>query len=118
VPDGVIVTLPALVVVWFPFIAMFPPITFRFPATEFAPDTVTPAVLLVFPNVRPVVPVNAQVGSNVCAELNEVEEGSIDTVPVVLATTTPELLFAVASLNRPPIILICEEEEPDPSAPK
>jgi hypothetical protein len=96
----------------------FPPITFRFPATEFVPDTVTPAVLLVFPNVRPVVPVKAQVGSNVCAELKEVEEGSIDTVPEVFATTTPELLLAVTSLNRPPIMLMFEEDDPDPSAPK
>jgi hypothetical protein len=91
---------------------------FRSPATEFVPETVTAAVLLVFPIVKPLVPVKAQVGSKVCAELKEVEDGSIDTVPEVFATTTPDPLLAVTSKSLSPIIFMLEDDDPDSSAPK
>jgi hypothetical protein len=78
--------LPELVVVWFALTAIAPPITFKFPATEFVPVIVTPAVLPVFPKVKEVLLTKDQVGSNVWAELKLVEEGSTFTAPEVLTT--------------------------------
>ena len=68
-PDEVITIFPELVVVWLPFIAMAPPITFRFPATEFVPETVTALVFPVLPIVKPPLPTKDQVELNVWSAL-------------------------------------------------
>ena len=67
--------LPELVVVWLPFIAMAPPITVRFPATEFVPETVTPLVFPVFPIVKPPLPTKDQVELKVWSELKILAAG-------------------------------------------
>ena len=64
-PEGEMVISPELVVVWLAPIETSPPITLRGPATEFAPESVTPAVFPVFPNVIPDSSVKDQLGSNV-----------------------------------------------------
>jgi hypothetical protein len=74
-PEGVITMLPELVVVWLPFIAMAPPITVRFPATEFVPETVTPLVFPVFPIVKPPLPTKDQVELKVWSELKILAAG-------------------------------------------
>ena len=116
VPDPVTVMFPEPVVVWFPFIAIAPPIKFKSPAIDGAAAMVIGPVFPDLPNVRPVVSVNAQVESNVVslasAELNEVEEGMIETVPEVLATTAPVAELAAPSGNRSLIIVIFEDEDP------
>lgn len=121
VPEGVIAMFPELVVVWFPFTAMLPPIKLRFPAIDGAAAMVIGPVFPDLPMVSPVVPVKAQVESNVvsalAAELNEVEEGTIETVPDVLATTAPTCEFAATSGNRSPIIVTLEVDVLEPVAP-
>jgi hypothetical protein len=116
VPDPVTVMFPEPVVVWFPFIAIAPPIKFKSPAIDGAAAMVIGPVFPDLPNVRPVVSVNAQVESNVVslasAELNEVEEGMIETVPEVLATIAPVAELAAPSGNRSLIIVIFEDEDP------
>jgi hypothetical protein len=112
VPDPVTVMFPEPVVVWFPFIAIAPPIKFKSPAIDGAAAMVIGPVFPDLPIVSPVVPVNAQVESNVVslasAELKEVEEGMIETVPEVFATTAPTWEFAATSGNRSPIIVTLE----------
>jgi hypothetical protein len=107
---------PELVVVWFPLTAMLPPMKLMFPAIVGAATMVIGPVFPDLPNVRPVVSENAQVESNVVslasAELNEVEEGMIETVPEVLATTAPVAELAAPSGNRSLIIVIFEDEDP------
>lgn len=115
-PEAVTVMFPELVVVWLPFTATAPPMKFRSPATDGAAAIVIGPVFPVFPMVRPLVPVNAQVLSKVVsaavAELKEVEEGTMVTVPEVLATTAPATELATTSGNRSPIIVMFEDEEP------
>jgi hypothetical protein len=116
VPDPVTVMFPEPVVVWFPFIAIAPPIKFKSPAIDGAAAIVIGPVFPDLPMVSPVAPVNAQVESNVVslasAELNEVEEGMIETVPEVLATTAPAAEFAATSGNRSLMIVMFEDEDP------
>ena len=55
-----------------------------FPATEIAPEIVTSAVLVDFPNLKPLVPLSAaSVAGQVCAALNELPDGSKITFPVL-----------------------------------
>ena len=56
---------PPPVEVWLAFKATAPPITVKFPATEFVPVSVTPAVLPVFPKVKAELLTKDQVGSKV-----------------------------------------------------
>ena len=99
--------LPALVVVWFALSAIAPPITFKFPATEFVPVIVTPDVLFVFPKVKAVLLTKDQVESKVWSELKLVEEGSTFTSPEVL-TTNPAVWEEVP--NRSAFITTLELE--------
>ena len=116
VPDPVTVMFPEPVVVWFPFMAIAPPMKFKSPAIEGAAAMIIGPVFPVFPIVRPLVPVKDQVESNVvsaaAAELNDVEDGTIVTVPEVLATTAPATALATTSGNRSLIIVMFEVEEP------
>jgi len=87
-----------------------------FPATDGAEAIVIGPVFPVFPIVRPLVPVKDQVESKVVslasAELKDVVEGTIVTVPEVLATTAPATALATTSGNRSLIIVMFEVEAP------
>ena len=95
---------------------MLPPMKLMFPATDGAAAIVIGPVFPVFPIVRPLVPVKDQVESKVAslasAELKEVVEGTIVTVPEVLATTAPATAFATTSGNRSLMIVMFEDEDP------
>jgi len=86
-----------------------------FPAIVAAAAMVIGPVFPDLPIVSPVVSVNDQVESNVvsalAAELKDVEEGTIETVPEVFATTAPTCEFTASSGNRSPMIVMFEVEE-------
>ena len=87
-----------------------------FPATDGAAAIVIGPVFPIFPIVRPVVSVKDHVESKVVslasAELKEVVEGTMVTVPEVLATTAPGTELATTSGKRSLMIVMFEDEDP------
>ena len=112
---------PEPVVVCAPFTRTLPPMKLMFPAIVAAAAMVIGPVFPDLPIVSPVVSVNAQVESNVvsalAAELKDVDEGTIETVPEVFATTAPTCEFTASSGNRSPIIVTLEVDVLAPVAP-
>ena len=106
---------PEPVVVWLPLTAMLPPMKLVFPAIVGAATMVIGPVFPVFPIVRPLLSMKDHVASKVvsaaAAELNDVDDGMMVTVPEVLATTAPVAVLAATSGNRSPMIVMFEDEE-------